>query len=40
MLISDVSRAFFEAAARRKVAVILPDEALGEGEDSKQQWEY
>ena len=27
-LISDVSRAFFEAPARRKVAVILPTEAL------------
>ena len=32
MLVSDVSRAFFEAAARRKVAVILPEEALEPGE--------
>ena len=34
-LISDVSRAFFEAPARRKVAVILPREAL-EGEETKE----
>ena len=34
-LISDVSRAFFEAPARRKVAVILPTEAL-EGEETKE----
>ena len=33
MLVSDVSRAFFEAAARRKVAVILPDDALEPGEN-------
>ena len=32
MLISDVSRAFFEAPARRKVAVRLPQEALEAGE--------
>ena len=36
MLISDVSRAFFEAAARRKVAVLLPDEAMEEGEDKSE----
>ena len=33
MLISDVSRAFFEAAAKRKVAVVLPDEAFEPGEE-------
>ena len=32
LLISDVSRAFFEAPATRKVAVTLPDEALEEWE--------
>ena len=32
MLISDVSRAFFEAPATRKIAVALPDEALSEAE--------
>ena len=32
MPISDVSRAFFEAPARRKIAVLLPAEALGPGE--------
>ena len=32
VLVSDVSRAFFEAPARRKVAVNLPEEALEEGE--------
>ena len=32
ILISDVSRAFFEAPATRKVAVTLPDEALEEWE--------
>ena len=36
MLVSDVSRAFFEAAARRKVAVILPDEALEPDEDKNE----
>ena len=30
ILVSDVSRAFFEAPTTRKVAVILPDEALEE----------
>ena len=35
MLISDVSRAFFEAAAKRKVAVILPPEAFEPGENSE-----
>ena len=33
MLISDVSRAFFEAPAKRKVAVVLPDEAFEPGEE-------
>ena len=28
VLISDVSRAFFEAPATRRIAVTLPDEAL------------
>ena len=32
MLVSDVSRAFFEAPATRKIAVTLPDEALSEDE--------
>ena len=35
MLISDVPRAFFEAPARRKVAVNLPEEALSEGESKE-----
>ena len=35
MLLADVSRAFFEAAARRKVAVILPEEALAPGESKE-----
>ena len=35
VLISDVSRAFFEAPATRKVAVTLPDEALEEWEKGK-----
>ena len=32
ILISDVSRAFFEAPATRRIAVTLPDEALSEAE--------
>ena len=32
MLVSDVSRAFFEAPATRNIAVTLPDEALAEAE--------
>ena len=32
MLVSDVSRAFFEAPATRSIAVTLPDEALAEAE--------
>ena len=32
MLVSDVSRAFFEAPATRKTAVTLPEEALSESE--------
>ena len=32
ILISDVSRAFFEAPATRKIAVTLPEEALEPGE--------
>ena len=32
VLVSDVSRAFFEAPASRKIAVTLPDEALPENE--------
>ena len=32
VLVSDVSRAFFEAPAKRKVAVSLPEEALEEDE--------
>ena len=35
MRISDVPRAFSEAATRRKVVVLLPAETLGEGEDAK-----
>ena len=35
VLISDVSRAFLEAPATRKVAVTLPDEALEEWEKGK-----
>ena len=31
-LVSDVSRAFFEAPATRNIAVTLPDEALSEAE--------
>ena len=36
MLISDVSRAFFEAPMRRNIAVSLPAEALEPGEDPKE----
>ena len=35
ILISDVSRAFFEAPATRKIAVALPDEALEEHEKGR-----
>ena len=35
MMIADVSRAFFEADAKRKIAVKLPEEALEPGEDGK-----
>lgn len=34
ILIADVSRAFFEAPARRGVCVELPEEALEEGEST------
>ena len=32
MLIADVSRAFFEAPAKRDLCVVLPEEALTAGE--------
>ena len=35
ILISDVSRAFFEAPTTRKIAVALPEEALEEHEKGK-----
>ena len=37
MLVSDVSRAFFEAPATRKIAVTLPDEALSDS-DNVVEW--
>ena len=35
MMINDVSRAFFEAAATRAIAVELPEEALTEEEKNQ-----
>ena len=40
ILISDVSRAFFEAPATRKIAVALPEEALNDEEKGKTWLEF
>ena len=40
ILISDVSRAFFEAPATRKIAVTLPEEALNDEEKGKTWLEF